>query len=99
MDSFTPSRRKFLGTLAAASVIGAAPPLLRGASSGSEKTPPAAPKTRNPFVYRFGIGEIEAWSISDGHMVFREGLNLMWPDNERDAMRADLVQHGERTDG
>jgi glyoxylase-like metal-dependent hydrolase (beta-lactamase superfamily II) len=31
-------------------------------------------------------------------MLFREGLNLMWPDADRPRMREDLVAHGERTD-
>jgi glyoxylase-like metal-dependent hydrolase (beta-lactamase superfamily II) len=31
-------------------------------------------------------------------MVFKEGLNLMWPETDRTAMHADLVAHKERTD-
>ncbi len=91
-----PSRRHFLTTAAAALATAALPSSVLAA----ESPPPAAPKpARNAFAYRFGIGELEAWSISDGHMLFKEGLNLMWPDTAREAMRTDLVSRGERTDG
>ena len=89
-----PTRRAFLASVATAAAAGALPPRLPAAPAQ-----PAAKPARNPFVYRFAIGELEAWSISDGHMLFKEGLNLMWPDTQRDAMRDDLVAHGERTDG
>ncbi len=97
----TSSRREFLRC--AATAAGAAT-LLPCLSNGADATPAAqatatpSAKTRNAFAYRFAIGEIEAWSISDGHMLFREGLNLMWPDRDRDAMREDLIAHGERID-
>lgn len=93
------TRRHFLAAsatslaLSAASIHAATP-----ATPAAPVTPPPPRKSRNPFVYHFNVGEIEAWSISDGHMLFREGLNLMWPDTDRAAMRDDLVQHGERTD-
>ncbi len=95
------SRRRFLHQ---AALAGAALPLAASAAEKSASAPaavPPAPKPtapRNPFVYRFGIGEIEAWSISDGHMLFRDGLKLMWPEADRPAMQADLERHGERTD-
>lgn len=41
---------------------------------------------------------MEAWSISDGNAFLREGLNLMWPEAARPAMREDLQQRGERLD-
>jgi glyoxylase-like metal-dependent hydrolase (beta-lactamase superfamily II) len=92
----TPSRREFLigtgATLAAAA-------LARPMTAAEPAKPAAAATTRNAFVYKFAIGDLEAWSISDGHMVFKEGLNLMWPEAERAAMREDLVAHSERTDG
>lgn len=89
-----PSRRNFL---AAAGVALAATTLrtLRAAEAGTSG--PAKP-ARNAFAYRFAIGDLEAWSISDGHMLFKEGLNLMWPETDRSAMREDLVAHRERTD-
>lgn len=99
----SPSRRQFL-TTAAAAVTAAAltgPLSARAADGKSASSPsPAAPTpSRNAFTYRFAIGDFEAWSISDGHMLFKEGLNLMWPDTERAAMRTDLEAHRERTDG
>src|SRR5688572_5692899 len=53
---------------------------------------------RNPFVYHFRIGEIDAWSISDGYMTFREPLGLMWPEERRGAMREWLETHREPVD-
>lgn len=89
------SRRRFLG----GAVTALAAAKLPDASGAETKSLPATPaKPRNPFTYRFTIGECEAWSISDGHMLFREGLNLMWPDSDRGPMREDLMAHGERTD-
>src|SRR5688572_3962060 len=90
-----PSRRRFLGAATAALAAAVLPRTLAGAET---KSPAASAKPRNPFTYRFTIGEFEAWSISDGHMLFRDGLNLMWPDTDRSSMREDLVTHGERTD-
>jgi glyoxylase-like metal-dependent hydrolase (beta-lactamase superfamily II) len=93
----SPSRREFIGASLAA--LGAASlPSVVGAAS----TPPAAlpPKNlNNPYVYRFNIGGIEAWSISDGHMLFNDKVDKMWPPEQREAMVRDLEAHGERTDG
>lgn len=105
----SPSRREFLGCATGALAAVAlsrplaaqtAPASPAPAAKAATPAPAAAstPKARNAFTYQFGIGEIEAWSISDGHMRFREGLGLMWPDTERPEMRADLERHGERTD-
>lgn len=91
-----PSRRQFIGTSLAA--LGAASlPSLAGAASA-----PAAPPKKNlnnPYAYRFNIGGIEAWSISDGHMLFNDRVDKMWPPDQRPAMVRDLEAHGERTDG
>lgn len=91
----SPSRRDFLATAATATLAAALPRSLQAGEAGAK---PAAAPARNPFVYKFAIGDLEAWSISDGHMLFKEGLNLMWPDTDRAAMRADLEAHAERTD-
>ena len=88
------SRRRFL----AAAATGTATALLTSAGHAADSPPPTAPR-RNAFVYRFAIGDLEAWSISDGHMLFKEGVNLMWPEADRPAMRADLEARAERTDG
>lgn len=60
---------------------------------------PAANPQRNPLVYHLRIGEIDAWSISDGHLLFRDPLNLMWPEEDRGEMREWLEARGERLDG
>ena len=87
------TRRHFLGATATAVTATA----LCRPLAGADALPPPSP-ARNSFTYRFPIGEIEAWSISDGHMLFREGLGLMWPEADRAAMRDNLVAHGERLD-
>ena len=61
--------------------------------------PPSLQPHRNPRIYHFKIGEFDAWSISDGHMLFRNPLNLMWPEEDRPAMKTWLEQRGERLDG
>jgi glyoxylase-like metal-dependent hydrolase (beta-lactamase superfamily II) len=94
MPAPLPSRRQFLGSAAAALAAATLP----RTSLAAETSAPAVAKPRNAFAYRFAIGDIEAWSISDGHMLFKEGLNLMWPDTDRTQMRDNLVAHGERTD-
>jgi glyoxylase-like metal-dependent hydrolase (beta-lactamase superfamily II) len=89
------SRRQFLATSAAALAAASIPSSLRAAD---EKKPAAPKPPRNAFAYRFAIGDIEAWSLSDGNMALREGLDLMWPVGDRPAMKEDMVAHGERTD-
>lgn len=88
-------RRSFLsGVLAAAA----------GATAGGrvlaqEPKKDTAPKTHtNPLIYQFKIGEFDAWSISDGHLLFR-GLDLMWPPEDQPQMKDWLASHGERMDG
>ena len=93
------SRRQFLTTSVAAALATAALP--HPVFSGEPIVAPAAsapPPIRNAFAYRFAIGEIEAWSISDANLALKEGLGLMEPAAERPAMQADLVARGERTD-
>src|SRR5688572_11826444 len=95
------SRRHFIGT--ALSAFGAATvplgPTALAADARVGAKSAFLPGNGNPFVYSFNIGAIEAWSISDGHMLFTEGVRLMWPPDERAEMAQYLVDHGERTDG
>src|SRR5690606_33632777 len=82
------SRRQFIGTgftALAAAGLPLSPQPVSAQSSGASRR-----NQSNPFVYRFEIGEIEAWSISDGHMLFKEGVGLMWPKEQRDAMAREL---------
>ncbi|MBT7960142.1 MAG: MBL fold metallo-hydrolase [Akkermansiaceae bacterium] len=55
-------------------------------------------ETRNPWIYHFKIGEIDAWSISDGFMHFGQGLSLMYPVSERKKMVQALKSHREPID-
>lgn len=87
------TRRHFLRATAA-TVTGA---LLPQSLRSAEVVPPR-PVPRNAFSYQFKIGDIEAYSISDGSMILREGLDLMWPEEARPKMREDLTARGERTD-
>src|SRR5262245_38358702 len=88
------SRRQFLGVALSTAATAMVSPI----SAAEISAQPAPTKPRNPFVYAFTIGEMEAWSISDGHMLFREGVNLMWPEAARPAMLEDLKLRGERLD-
>jgi glyoxylase-like metal-dependent hydrolase (beta-lactamase superfamily II) len=84
-------RRAFLG-----SVIAAA-----GGSVIAQETPvpaPAAPFV-NPNVYHFKIGEVDAWSISDGHALMRGSLGMMWPQEDRPQMQQWMEERRERLDG
>ncbi len=94
------SRRQFLAASAAALGAATLPTALLAEEAASTRAiaPTSAAAPRNPFVYKFAIGEVEAWSISDGNMSLPDGLKLMWPDGDREAMKDDMVAHGERTD-
>lgn len=92
------SRRSLLagGAAAAAGVSGA---LVSGGPLAQDAGQAAAgPPQRNPWIYRFTIGAIEAWSISDGFMKFGQGLDLMFPEEERGAMKEVLEAAGEGLD-
>lgn len=98
MPNLPTSRRRFVASaLAGLPVLGAAAPasLMAQEPAGAKPQPPLF---RQPFVYRFNIGKIEAWSISDCDLAFREGLDLMHPVSEREAMRRTMIQHGESLD-
>ena len=83
-------RRAFLGGVFTAA---------GGVALGQETKPAPAPKAHgNALVYQFKIGEFDAWSISDGHMLFR-GIDLMWPPEAHPEMTDWLETHGERMDG
>jgi hypothetical protein len=94
MDPFPASgfgRRAFLGGVFAAA----------GSSVLAQDSKPAAAPDplRNPLAYHFKIGEFDAWSISDGHMLFRGPLDLMWPREDQPQMKEWLENRGERMDG
>lgn len=85
------SRRGFVGAaLAGMAALGSSP---RATANDA-----AAPAFRDPYVYRFKIGSLEAFSISDCNLGFREGLGLMWPEEARPKMKEEMERHGERLD-
>lgn len=85
------SRRHFVAAALAGLPVLATP-------SRAQPSPPPAPPFRQPFVYRFKIGRMEAWSISDCDLAFREGLHLMHPESGRGEMRREMIRHGESPD-
>ena len=95
MATLPSSRREFLGA-AAFTLAGLAAGSARLAAQDAPKAPVKRPP--NPYVYKFKIGAIEAFSISDGHMLFREGLNLLWPEADLPKMKESMVFNRERLD-
>lgn len=84
-------RRSFLGGVFAAA---------GSVALGQDLKPDSAPKVHgNALVYQFKIGGFDAWSISDGHMLFRGPLDMMWPREDHPQMKEWLESHGERMDG
>lgn len=99
MDSHSASglgRRSFLGGILAAGATAGS--ILTRADADTPKAGEIQPQ-RNALVYQFKIGEFDAWSISDGHMLFGNSLDLMWPREAHPEMKEWLESHGERTDG
>jgi glyoxylase-like metal-dependent hydrolase (beta-lactamase superfamily II) len=96
MEIFSPAtlgRRGFLG-----GVIAAAGGMALAQETQSQAPPPIA---RNPLIYQFKIGDIEAWSVSDGHSLMGKGnpLGMMWPEEDRPSMKSWMEHRNERLDG
>ena len=87
-------RRAFLGGLFTAAAVAVGE--VHGQGTKAEQMPKLH---TNPLVYQFKIGDFDAWSISDGHLLLRGELDLMWPPEAHPEMKDWLVSHGERTDG
>lgn len=95
------TRRGFIGGLGAAFAgLGLATPLAaRQAATDAAGNPIPEKTIANPYIYRFSIGEFEAWSISDGYGTFTKGVsNKMWPPADRAGMTKALTDLGERPD-
>jgi glyoxylase-like metal-dependent hydrolase (beta-lactamase superfamily II) len=91
MERSGTGRRAFLGgVLAAAGATAVA--------SGQPRVAIPDPR-RNPLVYHFKIGELDAWSISDGHALMRGSVDMMWPAEDRPEMRKWMEDRSERLDG
>lgn len=91
MSTASWSRRTFLASSAALVAS------LRPAQA--QETPAAPAAFRNPNIYRFQIGEIEAFSISDGHSLIRPAMGMMHPESDRPQMQTTMENHFERLDG
>ncbi|MEX2382161.1 MAG: MBL fold metallo-hydrolase [Opitutales bacterium] len=89
------SRRGFIRGLGLSAGAGF---LAAGSSGafGSDKAP--APSFKNGSVYHFRIGEIDAWSISDGEANLGNPMHLMHPEEERPNMKKALSAVGEPPD-
>ncbi|GHC55776.1 MBL fold metallo-hydrolase [Roseibacillus persicicus] len=92
LENLSPSRRRFLSSALGTSIG------LTALSSGQEpeSNPQPTALKRAPHVYKFQIGDAEAWSISDAYFPLREGLGLMWPEEKRPEMDALLQEEGRR---
>lgn len=103
MSASTWNRRFFLR----ASGLAIASPAIAGptvtAAAPSAESPAAASSStplRNPNVYRFHIGDIEAFSISDGSaMIGNKDMRMMYPETDRTTMAEVMSQHAETPDG
>jgi glyoxylase-like metal-dependent hydrolase (beta-lactamase superfamily II) len=85
---------KTLGTYGAALGSGSimSSPLLAATT-----TKKAGKNNQNPWIYAFTIGDVEAWSISDGFLDIRQGLDLMYPESERGKMKQAMEERLEST--
>lgn len=94
------SRRQFLTASGLAAATGIATSLVSTPSASAQNAKIENPLTdiRNPSVYHFKIGEIDAWSISDGYMKIGQGLSLMYPESERENMAQALKEQSEPLD-
>jgi glyoxylase-like metal-dependent hydrolase (beta-lactamase superfamily II) len=94
------SRRSFLGSAAAALAALSVPAALAAENAANAKaTGSGKNNTKKAYIYAFHIGNIEAWSISDGWGTFGKGVSKkMWPPEQRPAMSKALADLGERPD-
>ncbi len=91
------SRRSLLKTLSVAGAALGTGYVISNPALGEPASPRTAKNNQNPWIYAFTIGDVEAWSISDGFLDFGQGLNLMYPESERDEMKKALEQRFEPT--
>ena len=95
MNTSSPfSRRAFLATVPAA----LAASRVVAQQSAPASSPPTAKPAKNSIVYRFKIGDIEAFSISDGTIRFPSPQAIMYPEDQRAEMKSALQEEGEPVD-
>ena len=93
------SRRGVLGAAGAAGAFLGAQFLSSAVSHAAEKAAAAGAGAseggvmqKNAIVYKFKIGDAEAWSISDAYFEVGKGLELMYPESERENMKNPLIE-------
>lgn len=96
-------RRDFLtalpASLAASALALRQTPTQAAQPSPNAPSPGAAPAPfKNPIITRFTVGDIEAFSISDGILRFPAPRKIMHPEDQRDAMESALQEEGESID-
>jgi glyoxylase-like metal-dependent hydrolase (beta-lactamase superfamily II) len=90
--TFQSGRRQFFTTAVA---TGAGVLTARAQNKApTNDSPSPSSMERNPSVYHFKIGSADAWSISDASIDLREGLDLMWPQDQREEMKTVLTREG-----
>lgn len=87
-----------LKTIGATGAILGAGSLVSSPLLGAQTSKTSDKNNKNPWIYSFTIGDVEAWSISDGFLDIRAGLSIMYPESERGEMKQLLEQHLERTE-
>src|SRR5690606_27590415 len=94
-----PTRRDWLKSLGVGAVaLGGSALALPSRLHAQTAHPPPPDSFRNPWIYAFTLGDVEAWVISDGHFSFNQGLEMMHPASERGAMQRLLEENHEPTD-
>jgi hypothetical protein len=94
------SRRSFLGAAATAFAALGLPSALAAENAAAAKASGNGKNNiKKAYIYAFHIGNIEAWSISDGWGTFGKCVSKkMWPPEQRPAMTKALTDLGERPD-
>lgn len=91
------SRRDILKKLGVAGTALGTGSVISSPAFGKPESTRSGKSNQNPWIYAFTIGDVEAWSISDGFLDFSQGLNLMYPEAEREEMKRALEQSFEPT--
>ncbi|MDQ8185170.1 MBL fold metallo-hydrolase [Pelagicoccus sp. SDUM812002] len=97
-ETHNSSRRDMLKALGLGAIALGGSSLSQSTRLHAQSDRPEPNNVRNPWIYAFTIGDSEAWVISDGHFSFNQGLDMMYPKNERDEMKRTLEENYEPTD-
>lgn len=94
LANYSAKRRHFLAS-ALGTGIGLTT-LSRGQEQEEKIVAPPSVLKRAPHVYKFQIGDAEAWSISDAYFPLRQGLALMHPEDQRPVMAELMEKEGRK---